>query len=220
MTNCDVWYAYFDIHAKCPNKQYVHLNSFLEKELEKAIDYCGFTALHFDRTERKVSNLSQQTGVFRVNCFTCVDRSNIVQSRIAALKLMQILRYLEIEINEFKNGLDFFSHNSAFSNLYRNLWADNGDALSKQYTGTGSTESFAVRKGKLSYLTILDHGMKSIFRAIRNIRNEDEKKQEAICFIVGEEIPGKKLPHSESPMETTTCDRDEYKYYRMKEGNS
>jgi len=69
------------------------------------------------------------------------------------------------------------STNTPFSNLYRNLWADNGDALSKQYTGTGSTESFAVRKGKLSYLTTLDHGMKSIFRAIRNIRNDDVKKQ-------------------------------------------
>jgi synaptojanin len=84
--------------------------------------------------------------------------------------------------------LAFFSTDSAFSQLYRGLWADNGDALSKQYTGTGSTESFAVRKGKLSYLTTLDHGMKSIFRVIRNIRNEDEKKQEAICFILGEKM--------------------------------
>ena len=30
--------------------------------------------------------------------------------------------------------------------------------------------------------------MKSIFRVIRNIRNEDEKKQEAICFILGEKM--------------------------------
>ena len=30
--------------------------------------------------------------------------------------------------------------------------------------------------------------MKSIYRAIRNIRNEDLKKQEAICFILGEEM--------------------------------
>jgi hypothetical protein len=101
---------------------------------------------------------------------------------------MEVLSYLEIEINEFKNGLSFISSSSPFSNLYRNLWADNGDALSKQYTGTGSTESFAVRKGKLSYLTTLDHGMKSIFRVIRNFTNEDLKKQEAIGYIVGEMI--------------------------------
>ena len=34
----------------------------------------------------------------------------------------------------------------------------------------------------------LDHGMKSIFRVIRDIRNEDKKKQDAICFILGEEV--------------------------------
>ncbi len=60
-----------------------------------------------------------------------------------------------------------------FTQLYRALWADNADALSKQYTGTGSTESFALRKGKLSYLTTIDHGMKSLTRAFKNIRNPD-----------------------------------------------
>lgn len=132
-----------------------------------------------------MEHIASQTGVFRINCYNCIDRTNIAQSRIAALKLIEILKYLDIEINEFKNGLSFLTQNTPFSNLYRNLWADNGDALSKQYTGTGSTESFAVRKGKLSYLTILDHGMKSILRVIRNIRNQDENKQEAIFFILG-----------------------------------
>lgn len=147
--------------------------------------HCGFTALKVDRNAKKMEHIASQTGVFRINCYNCIDRTNIAQSRIAALKLIEILKYLDIEINEFKNGLSFLAQNTPFSNLYRNLWADNGDALSKQYTGTGSTESFAVRKGKLSYLTILDHGMKSILRVIRNIRNQDENKQEAIFFILG-----------------------------------
>jgi len=56
------------------------------------------------------------------------------------------------------------------------LWADNADLLSKQYIGTGSTESIAIRKGKLSYLTAIDHGMKSLSRAIRNINNQDQSK--------------------------------------------
>jgi hypothetical protein len=83
--------------------------------------------------------LNNQTGVFRTSCFNCIDRTNIAQSRIAALKLIQILKYLDIEIKEFSYNLKFFSFNTPFSNLYRNLWADNADALSKQYTGTGST---------------------------------------------------------------------------------
>jgi hypothetical protein len=69
---------------------------------------------------------------------------------------------------------------NSFAELYRGMWADNADCLSKQYTGTGSTESFALRKGKLSYLTTIDHGMKSITRAFNNIRNPDSIKNKAI----------------------------------------
>jgi hypothetical protein len=69
------------------------------------------------------------------------------------------------------------------------MWADNADALSKQYTGTGSTESFAVRKGKLSYLTTIDHGMKSLARAINNIRNPDEIKNKTIRLLTGYNEP-------------------------------
>jgi len=174
--NYSVRYAYFDVHAQCPNKEYSRLNQFLEDKLKQAIAHCSFTALKISNIEKSVQKIKSQTGVFRVNCFNCIDRTNIAQSRIAALKLIEILKYLEIEIKEFAANLKFFTYNTPFSNLYRNLWADNGDALSKQYTGTGSTESLAVRKGKLSYLATLDHGMKSISRAIRNIRNEDDKK--------------------------------------------
>jgi hypothetical protein len=69
------------------------------------------------------------------------------------------------------------------------MWADNADALSRQYTGTGSTESFAVRKGKLSYLTTIDHGMKSLTRAINNIRNPDEIKNKTIKLLTGYHEP-------------------------------
>jgi hypothetical protein len=73
------------------------------------------------------------------------------------------------------------------------LWADNGDELSKQYTGTGSTESFAIRKGKLSYLTTLDHGMKSLLRAVRSISNQDESKNTAINFLTGNLLSKKEI---------------------------
>lgn len=75
----------------------------------------------------------------RINCFNCIDRTNIFQSRVTAYKLIQVLKDLNIQVNEFENGLAFLENDTLFSNLYRNLWADNGDALSRQYTGTGST---------------------------------------------------------------------------------
>lgn len=44
-----------------------------------------------------------------------------------------------MNINSFGKNLDFISNDEAFATLYRNLWADNGDNISEQYTGTGST---------------------------------------------------------------------------------
>ena len=64
--------------------------------MKNAINYCNFTALRVDRLEKKLEVLNNQTGLMRVNCFNCIDRNNIAQARIAALKLIEILTYLEI----------------------------------------------------------------------------------------------------------------------------
>lgn len=81
---------------------------------------------------------------------------------------------MNIKLSFFNKNLEFIDDESSFGTLYRNLWADNADNLSKQYTGTGSINSVAVRKGSLSYMTTIDHGMKSLVRALRNVRQEDE----------------------------------------------
>ena len=88
--------------------------------------------------------------------------------------MVHILVQLNIKISNFDKNLNFVDSDDAFATLYRNMWADNGDNISKQYTGTGSTESYAIRQGKLSYMTTIDHGMTSLVRAFRNIRQEDE----------------------------------------------
>jgi hypothetical protein len=94
-----VRYAYFDVRSACSSKDYSRLNAFLEKGMRAVINYCNFTALRVDRVEKKLEVLNNQTGILRVNCFNCIDRTNIAQCRVAALKLMEILTYLEIEIN-------------------------------------------------------------------------------------------------------------------------
>lgn len=143
----------------------------------------GFTAVRM-QDDKNFEILYNQKGVIRTNCGTCIDRTNIVQSRLAAHQLVYILEHINLKINSFDDRLDFVDGSDAFATLYRNLWADNGDAVSKQYTGTGSTESYAIRKGKLSYMTTIDHGMTSLVRAFRNIRQEDEEKYKTILFLL------------------------------------
>ena len=51
-----------------------------------------------------------------------------------------------------------------FITYYKNAWADNGDALSIIYAGTGAINSDITRDGKKSLLGFFENGMKSLGR--------------------------------------------------------
>jgi len=77
----------------------------------------------------------QQQGVIRTNCFQSVERTNIVQSRIALRILKKQLAHHRIDIttqttSERKTLLDNFTK----------LWSDNGNILGLQYTNTDTTK--------------------------------------------------------------------------------
>lgn len=68
---------------------------------------------------------------------------------------------------------------------FRILWANNGDAISLVYAGTGATTSSVTRNGdKSNFTSALDHGLKTITRFyINNFR--DDYTQEIIDYILG-----------------------------------
>ena len=52
----------------------------------------------------------------------------------------------------------------SFMHKFKYIWADNGDEISKIYTGTGATTSSTTRKGKGGITGMIDHKMKSLGR--------------------------------------------------------
>ena len=40
--------------------------------------------------------MASQSGIFRVSCYNCIDRTNIFQSRVGAMKLIEVLKSLDI----------------------------------------------------------------------------------------------------------------------------
>lgn len=46
----------------------------------------------------------------RTNCGTCIDRTNIAQSRIAAYQLVYILDHINMNINSFTKNLEFIEN--------------------------------------------------------------------------------------------------------------
>lgn len=83
-----------------------------------------------------------------------------------------------VATDNIENGFIFTIH-------LKNAWADNGDMLSKHYTGTGSTHTNVTRKGKRDIKGMIDHGFKSCMRLYQQFV-DDNQKQEAIDILLCE----------------------------------
>ena len=64
------------------------------------------------------------------------------------------------------------------------MWANNGDALSRIYAGTGALRSSITRTGKQGISAKLDDTVKNVKRFYNN-NFLDDSKQETIDFILG-----------------------------------
>ncbi|KAH6689111.1 synaptojanin-2 [Plectosphaerella plurivora] len=116
--------------------------------------------------------LLQQEGVFRTNCLDCLDRTNLIQTLISQMATEAFLS----QRGEYATS-DFWLRHST-------LWADNGDALSKIYAGTGALKSSYTRTGKMSLAGAIADARKSMQRLYHN-NFTDAAKQTTIDTLLG-----------------------------------
>ncbi|BHF66809.1 Phosphatidylinositide phosphatase SAC2 [Sparganum proliferum] len=120
--------------------------------------------------------LSKQDDVFRVNCVDCLDRTNLVQSVFGSLVIETQLRKLGLlSIDE---DLPIMFHR-----MLQGLWANNGDALSRQYTGTVAMKGDFTRTGLRTMNGLVRDGVSSVNRYYH--RFGEIRRQAAIDFILG-----------------------------------
>jgi len=111
--------------------------------------------------------LSSQDGVFRTNCIDCLDRTNVVQSMLAKRNLAHVLKKLNI-INTDEN----IDNTKEIEMLFKNVWADNADMISIQYSGTGALKTDFTRTGKRTKFGLLKDGINSLTRYYKNNFND------------------------------------------------
>jgi hypothetical protein len=135
--------------------------------------------------------VSLQNGIVRTNCIDCLDRTNLIQTKVALDVLNTILIKCGFDIQAiFKTSnlllaADDHQNSDQFIINLKNIWADNGDTISKHYTGTGSTHTNVTRTGKRDLMGMMDHGLKSMMR-MYNQYADDNTKQRVIDLILGE----------------------------------
>ncbi|XP_062520840.1 phosphatidylinositide phosphatase SAC2-like [Corticium candelabrum] len=149
--NENLFFLSFDFHEYCKGMHYERIQVLVEN-LRNIISRMRFCWVG----DRK-GLLSKQTGVFRVNCMDCLDRTNVVQSAFARATLHSILCKFGLLDPEER-----LPH--ACQTLYQEIWANNGDAISRQYAGTDALKGDFTRTGERRFAGMVRDGMKSANR--------------------------------------------------------
>ncbi|XP_022193841.2 synaptojanin-1 [Nilaparvata lugens] len=148
----------FDYHQECKGGNTKALSKLLTKVEKKLNQFSTFYC-------KGDEVLSEQKGTFRTNCLDCLDRTNCVQTFFGIQVLEKQLQLMNLGEKQ--------TITSRFEEVFRQMWINNGNEISKIYAGTG-----AIQGGS----KIMD-GARSAARTIQN-NLLDSGKQEAFDVLL------------------------------------
>lgn len=162
-------YTWFDFHHECRAFNFQNV-SYLLDCLSPALSGFGWTE------QSQATGVTHiQSGVIRTNCMDCLDRTNVVQSAIAGHILQQQLATFELSIDLSTDPK---------TQWFNTLWADNGDAISRQYAGTAALKGDYTRTRKRTLPGAISDFSLTLGRYYNNIFS-DYFLQTTIDFILG-----------------------------------
>ena len=98
-----------------------------------------------------------QKGVHRINCVDCLDRTNVVQRWLAESVVKDVLVKIGCLLPEDNVPM-------RLKTAMKNLWHENGNAISRQYTGTDALKGDVTKTGKREMTGFLRDGVNSLER--------------------------------------------------------
>ena len=177
-------YIYFDFHNETKGLRW-HRAQILLDQLKPALTQGGyFRAVDMPGdTQGQVEVRYQQSAVVRTNCMDCLDRTNVVQTMLAWWALTRQLT----DVGVLPPGQSA-DDDRAFQILFRNIWADNADVVSKSYSGTGALKTDFTRTGRRTRAGMLQDLNNSVTRYVKN-NFTDGPRQDGFDVFLGAYIP-------------------------------
>jgi SacI homology domain/Inositol phosphatase len=164
----NVAFEWFDFHAACKGMRF--------ENVSKLFDIIGENLSSYGWTEIANSSVSKsQAGVLRTNCMDCLDRTNVVQSACGRIILEKQL---------LDQGVTIDLQHDASTSWFNTVWADNGDAISRQYAGTAALKGDFTRTRRRNISGALTDFSLTLSRYYNNIVN-DYFTQALIDFALG-----------------------------------
>ncbi|CAH8308813.1 unnamed protein product [Eruca vesicaria subsp. sativa] len=176
ITGDEIRYLHFDFHRICGHIHFERL-SILYEQIEGFLEQNGYFLVN-----EKGDKMKEQLGVVRTNCIDCLDRTNVTQSMIGRKMLELQLKRIGVFGAE-----ETISSHLNFDERYKILWANHGDDVSIQYSGTPALKGDFVRYGHRTTQGVLKDGWSSLVRYYLN-NFADGTKQDAIDLLQGHYI--------------------------------
>jgi hypothetical protein len=163
-----IGFEWFDFHAECRGMKFENVN-LLTNTLATPLNDFGETV------ELNGAIVTHQSGIIRTNCMDCLDRTNVVESALAQKALQQQLQ---------SEGVEIDLQTDQTTRWFNTLWADNGDAISRQYSSTAALKGDFTRTRQRNYRGALNDFGLTLTRYWNNVVN-DYFSQAAIDFLLG-----------------------------------
>ena len=159
---------WFDFHRECRGMKFENVSRLVDRLKDTLNEFC-YTIL----ADNDI--LQTQKGIIRTNCMDCLDRTGVAQCAFGQWALEHQLE------NE---GIDIDFGGDSSTQWFNTLWADNGDAISKQYSSTAALKGDYTRTRKRDYRGALNDLGLTLSRYYNNIVN-DFFSQACIDYLLG-----------------------------------
>ncbi|KAI3123999.1 hypothetical protein DTO039G3_9171 [Penicillium roqueforti] len=159
---------WFDFHNECRGMKFENVSRLVDR-LKDTLNEFSYTII----ADNDI--LQTQKGIIRTNCMDCLDRTGVAQ---CAFGQWALERQLENE------GIDIDIGGDSSTQWFNTVWADNGDAISKQYSSTAALKGDYTRTRKRDYRGALNDLGLTLSRYYNNIVN-DFFSQACIDYLLG-----------------------------------
>ncbi|KAL8825644.1 MAG: hypothetical protein Q9170_007711 [Blastenia crenularia] len=177
-------YVYFDFHNETKGLKWHRAQLLLDELKDGLIQGQYFRGVDMPGdSQGRLEVRNRQTAVVRTNCMDCLDRTNVVQTMLARWILTRQLT----DIGVLRPG-ESADDDLTFQMLFRNIWADNADVVSKTYSGTGALKTDFTRTGQRTRVGVVQDLRNSITRYVLN-NFSDGPRQDAFDLFLGAFLP-------------------------------
>ncbi len=177
-------YVYFDFHNETKGLKWHRAQLLLDQLKQGLVKGQYFRGMNMPTdVNGQLEMRNQQSAVVRTNCMDCLDRTNVVQTMLARWTLTRQLT--DVGVLKSEESAD---DDKAFQDLFRNIWADNADVVSRSYSGTGALKTDFTRTGERTRAGMVQDLNNSITRYVKN-NFGDGPRQDAFDLFLGAYLP-------------------------------